>query len=466
MECGGSTRRLTAQRPTTRPAPHRISPRTAPTLLAPPTLFRTARAAASFSELATQRTLAEPRRVRLAFALLVLLVASPARAALPPLAYFGELRGEIALPDHPPIKWSITAAPPEAARQYAVATASADGLTVRAALTADETTGALSWRIEEATLQLATWLPVLATRAAPALSGVAAQGEIRITGQGTFVDNALVGQVTIACHDAILVHAADGWTLTRIGVTGEFAIGPGAEVKSTTPFTLSVGTVSNARFGARNFLVSGTLKNLDEVSVSVARVEIAGGEVEAAPFTASLSPFSINAHLRIKRVGLQDFVALIPSGLAEARGRLDGDLRLGWSEAGGVQIGIGKLALDEVEPTILRLAPSPGFLTSAIPARFSFLPGAVGRWLSLRNQAYDDLRDIELGHSDLAVNSLRIELTPDGDAEGRSARVLVDATPVQPDGAVKQVLFTVNVSGPLSTLLHLGMTQEFSTEIH
>jgi hypothetical protein len=179
-----------------------------------------------------------------------------------------------------------------------------------------------------------------------------------------------------------------------------------------------------------------------------------------------LSPLSIQTRVQIKRIGLQDFAQLFPSGLAEARGRLDGELSLGWSPADRFKIGIGRITLDEFEPTVIRLAASPGFLTSRIPARFEFLPGRLGRWLSIRNEVYDDLRNIELGHTDLLIKSLHLALTPDGDAEGRSAQVVLDAGPSDQKGAVKQVIFTINVSGALSQLLNIGMTDNLSFETH
>jgi hypothetical protein len=55
------------------------------------------------------------------------------------------------------------------------------------------------------------------------------------------------------------------------------------------------------------------------LAVKAARVEIAGGEVAADPFTVGLSPFSVKVRLRMTRVGLQDVVALVPTMLSDAR---------------------------------------------------------------------------------------------------------------------------------------------------
>ena len=402
--------------------------------------------------------------VRLAFAVLALTLALPSQAALPRLAYFGNLRGEVNVPALPPLSWSFTAAAPAGGQQSARFSLIGEGVTLHAVVEADNNTDRVSWRIEEGHAQLGPWFHALLARYAPDIGAASAIGDVTITGQGTLDGFQPSGRLSIQCRDAIVRDDTQGWLLEGLTFAGDFMLGPDFTLYSDSPFTLGIRTITTSRFGARAFSLQGQLENLSSLAVDAARVEIAGGEVESAPFTLPLSPPSIEARVRIKRVGLQDFAQLIPSGLADARGRLDGELILGWSEAAGFQLGIGNLSLDEFEPTVIRLAPSPGFLTSRLPARFAFLPGKIGEWLSVRNQAYYDLSDIELGRTELAVNALRVSLTPDGDAEGRSARVFIDASPIPPDGAVKQVLFTVNVAGPLSRLLHLGMTQEFSAD--
>lgn len=404
--------------------------------------------------------------MRFAFVILAFALSLTGQAALPRLAYFGALQGEIAVPSLPPLTWKLAATEPFDGRQSAAFTLTGEGLALRAIVDADETTGSVTWRIEEGRVQLGPWFSALAARYAPAVGTATATGEMIITGEGTLEGFKPVGRLALQCHDVTVRDSTQGWAMEGVNLTGDFMLGPDFAVKSGQPLELSIRTISTARFGARAFSSRVRVESFSSVAVETAHVEIAGGEVDAEPFTIPLSPLSLQTRVRVKRIGLQDFAQLVPSGLADARGRLDGELRLGWSEATGFQLGIGKLALDEFEPTVLRLAPSPGLLTSRLPARIEFLPGALGRWLSFRNAAYDDLRDIELGHTDLAVNSLRVVLTPGGDAEGRSARVFIDAGPVKKNAAVKQVIFTINVAGPLSELLNLYMTDNISFEAH
>jgi hypothetical protein len=404
--------------------------------------------------------------VRFLFALVALcLAAVTGRAALPRLAYFGALKGALNIPALPPLAWTLEAAPKVAHKQIARFTLTGEGVVLRATITDDATSGIVSWRIDEGRVQLASWAGALAARYAPAAGPVSATGEIILSGEGVLDDFQPTGRLTLRFADATVRNETAGWTLDGVSFSGNFSLAPGFSIASADPFEFGIHTISTSRLGARAFSMRGRLESLDSVAIENARIEIAGGEVEADPFIAPLSPLSVDTRVHIKRIGLQDFAQLIPSGLANARGRLDGDLSFAWTPVSGFKLGIGNLSLYEFEPTVLRLAPSPGFLTSHIPARFEFLPGALGRWLSIRNEVYDNLRDIELGHTDLRVNKLSVNLTPAGDSEGRTASVFMDAGPVDPDSAVKQVIFNVNVSGPLSRLVGLPANGTVSFDV-
>jgi hypothetical protein len=257
-----------------------------------------------------------------------------------------------------------------------------------------------------------------------------------------------------------------GVTLEGITVTGEADVA--TLPQGATPLELTVRTITTARFGARNLAVRAVLRGLSELAVTTAQIEIAGGEMTADPFVVPLSPPDVNAHVRVARIGLQDVVALVPSGLSDARGRVDGDVWLGWSAATGVRVGAGRLLLHAGEPATLRLAPTPGFLTERVPRRIEFLPawlGPMARWLSPENPAYDDMEDVELGRTELRVEEFDARITPDGDGQGRSAHVSVRARPAREGGEIEEVTFDVNVAGPLADVFKIGMTQPFSVQV-
>jgi len=272
-------------------------------------------------------------------------------------------------------------------------------------------------------------------------------------------------------RDGVLTHAVQGWTLEGVGFSGEFAIDVGASrLVSTAPFELTVRTLKHPRFGARNLFVNGLLNDQRAVSLTSARIEIAGGEVTVDPCEVPLLPPVLDMNLHISRVGLQDIVLLVPTaGLADARGRIDGVVRLKWSAATDFQVGVGSLALRDDEPTVVRLSPALGLLTGHVPQYIDLLPtwmGPLSRWIRPENPAYGDMKNIELGQADLRVKTLDVQLTPEGDAQGRSAKVRLVAQPEKQGGTVKEVTFDVNVAGPLNAVLKIGQRQNFSLNAH
>ncbi len=329
-------------------------------------------------------------------------------------------------------------------------------------------TGDGTWRVEEGRIEAGPWFSAFAPRLGPEMAGAVAEGSVLITGSGEIHQGKPAGRIRVEWRDGAVRHAGQKWALEGIMVRAEADVA--TLPQGPVPIEITVRTVTNARLGARNVAISATLAGSGNVSVTSARVEIAGGEITAEPFVASLSPLSLqNVKVRMTRIGLQDIVALVPAALAAARGRIDGEVRLGWNKADGLQIGEGRLSLRDDEPTVIRLTPQPGFLTSHVPARFVFaprLPPWLRRWFSPLNPAYESMQVIELGQTDLHVRSLEVKMTPEGDGGGRSAKVVVVAQPEQAGNVVGQVTFEINVFGPLANVLVLGMKQHLSFGMH
>ena len=280
-----------------------------------------------------------------------------------------------------------------------------------------------------------------------------------------------MGRIKIEWRGGSLRQEAQGWSLEGVTFQGEFAVesSTGAGLVSTGPFELTVGTVTTKRFGAKNVLVRALLDGRRELIVNAAQVEIAGGKVTVDPCDVSLTPLEVKVNLRISRVGLQDIVLLVPAaGLADARGRIDGEVQVKWSEAVGFQLGVGHLGLCDDEPAIIRLMPKPGLLTARVPKYIDFTPrlGMFGKLLRAKNPAYGNIRSVELGETDLQVKTLDVQLTPVGDDKGRSATARIVAQPTEPGSKVSAVTFDVNVDGPVSDVVKLGLEQGFTLDVY
>jgi hypothetical protein len=391
-----------------------------------------------------------------------------AEIKLPPVT--GELSGDFRSFDSataPQLHWtsSLRGAGDAAGTTIVAANIEGEGTRVRV-VTSLTTTEQGSWQITEGALDLATWFPVISERLGNPTKGLAASGAVAVTGQGLIRAGQASGVVQVTLGDGRLGNAEAGWTLEGVTLTGEFLFeGQGLTLKSLVPFQFSVAKITTKRFGAENLRLRGLLKEDRTVAVSEAQIEIAGGEVKIDPATMVLSPFVLEAVLHISNVGLQDIAALIPQSFAAAQGRIDGVVRLGWSSAQGFRLGAGNLTLGTTEPAIVRLAPAPGFLTRSMPKRFEPVPswtGPLSKWLSTDNPVYSDMSAIELGRASLRVESLAVQLTPDGDERGRTATVRMAARPTQPNAAVKVVNIDVNVAGPLDAILKLGLNRELS----
>ncbi len=381
----------------------------------------------------------------------------------------GELHGKL-LPlgeDGPQLAWTFIPATSSAGERTLSFRVEDSATRLRAVATLDATTGDGSWKIEEGRIEVGLWLAALAPVLGKDMAGLSGEGTVVITGEGLIRQGRPSGLMKISWSDGVVKHAGQGWTLKGITVGAEIDVA--ALPDGAIPVTLAVRTISTARFGARNLSVEAVLNGMSEASVTAARIEIAGGTVETDPFTVPFSPPSLNVQIHMKRVGLQDVVALVPTMLSDARGRINGELGLSWSEAAGLHVGKGTLDLDEIEFTSLRLAPKPGFLTARVPARFVLIPNLpklFSNWFAPVNPAYATLAGIELGKIPMRAESLKVRLTPDGDELGRSASVTVIAHPEQEKSPVKEVVFTINVSGPLSQVLKVGMSDRISFGHH
>jgi len=173
----------------------------------------------------------------------------------------------------------------------------------------------------------------------------------------------------------------------------------------------------------------------------------------------------LDFNVRIDRVGLQDLVALVPGSVSEAKGRIDGVVRLGWSRTAGLQIGAGKFELRDDEAATFRLEEAPGFLTQRVPERLTLLPKWVGpfrQWLATPNPVYGDVRQIELGKTELQIVSFSLSLNPKGDELSRTGVVQISARPTTEGGVVKLVRFDLNIFGSVSDLLQHSMIDQVS----
>lgn len=349
----------------------------------------------------------------------------------------GSLKGELALfgEDGPRLRWQAEALrPDEPVRRFSFRV-DADEFQTRGGAEWEISTGALTWRIEEGTVALSTWLSRVATRLALPLDGIEAVGLVTFDGEGGWAEGAPTGVVRVRWADGVVRSAAGDWELAGIQGMATYGLdGTGEATLTARALRYGLLRLQDGTIGVR---LGGDL----QASISRLDVRGLGGRIAFSPFAVSLAEPVAEVTIRVSQLALQDLVALLPDALSEARGRIDGELAATWSAAEGLQLGAGWLGLSEGGTASVRLAPVPGMITSQ---------------LKTDNPAYAPLQRVELGRTALDVSRLRASFTPRGDAEGRTATVRLHAEPVDPQ-LKAPLMIDVNVAGPLDQLIKLGM---------
>lgn len=379
--------------------------------------------------------------------LAALLTGGSARASwnLPPLD--GELAGDITptfLDGAPPMHWRVTAQPGRGGLRHVVFTAEGKGTRFRIDANVNVRTGEGTWKIADCVLDAATWVPVLASESSGLL--VTATGQVSCVGQGDLRAGALSGAVEISWDNGSLHDGGGTWKLDGLTVAGGFEFNTAdGTLRNSRPATVEVRTITTNRFGARNLALQVELASLKRLQLKSGSVEIAGGEITAAPCSVALQPFDAMFDLKLQRIGLQDVAALVPGTVSDARGRVNGEVNLGWSSEGGFKLGAGSLTMSKEEPAEVRLAPSPGLITNSLP------PATRVKVLKY----YPGLEKLEKGEVPIRADNLTVTFDPNGDAEGRTATIHLAGGPVDP-GMRAPVDLVINVRGPLEWLIKMG----------
>ncbi len=381
---------------------------------------------------------------------------------LPPVS--GELAGELrvrALSGAPPIAWRAQVRPADGRVLQLEVTLTAPGFALRAeaAQPADGAPG--TWRVVEGSLDLAAWQSAGAAAAGVTLpADFTVTGIVQLSGRGALAEMVPTGTLVATLADGRAGSVEQGWAVSGLALTGTLALS--AEGVGLQTAQLRVATAEAAGVVARNVFLEASGLSDGRIEVRRADLDVLGGRVALAAFVVDLAAPELRTTAEVTAVALSELAALLPETLAAAKGRLSGRMEVRWNAQDGFEPGKGSLRMLPDEPVSLRLASAPGFLTQHMPERLQLLPeklGALARWLSPRNPAYDSLSHIELGEDTLAVEKLRVELYPDGPDGARSALVEVTARP--PKGsAVELVSFTVNVAGPLKQVIDLGLKNQ------
>lgn len=383
-----------------------------------------------------------PRRFCVSLAVALVWMVAAGRGAAPAVALpriEGELSGRLTplkVSGAPTLDWKLALTAPGAEKRGFEFRASGPEANLRVALEIDaENSG--TWRVLEGSVSLARWYPVLVASAGLDHTDVTVTGHLTVEGEGTLQKGVIGGRMTVGWRDGTIKDPAH--KLDLAGVTAELVFTDLAARRTAPAQALTWRSGSYDTFALGPGRVVFALDG-DRVQVDEATLGIWGGEVVLAAFNFVLGKPDLTVLARLIAIDVTHVTPLLPSVLAEARGRVDGSLTLR-RDAAGVAISAGRLALRPGETADLRLAPKPGLISGSLPpAILKYYPG---------------LGKIETGEVPLRADSLEIAFTPGGDAQGRSATIHLTGGPVDPKLRAP-VDLTINVRGPLESLIKFG----------
>lgn len=351
----------------------------------------------------------------------------------------GELRGvftALKIPGAPELRWKVGVTRMGPAGREMDLTVDAAGTAIRAQVAVDAA-GVIRWRLQSARIDLATWNEAAAGQLGPDWAQVAIQGVVSLEGEGTWSTQGVTGRTRLTLEKGRVEDP--GRRIVIEGLTAEVAFDDLAARRTPADQSLrwQGGHFDTIKLGPgqMKFSVEG-----EQVSVSEAAGRVWGGEVKLAAFGFSLKKFEVAVLAHVVGIDVAQLLPFLPPVLAAAEGRLDGSFSVR-RDSSGIQIGAGRLALQRGEPAELRLAPTPGLLSSSLPATvLKYYPG---------------LGKIETGEIPLQASLLEVAFTPDGDAEGRTASIHLAGGPVDPKLRAP-IDLTINVRGPLESLVKFG----------
>lgn len=403
-------------------------------------------------------------RAALAALLLWTPVCAPAASPLLKLPLLdGEMSGVLAMPQNGlEFHWRFTAESPKAEPGIRRGRFEVDGqgahLVARVKL--DLSSRTMQWEIEKAGADLAEFFPLAAPEWLPDFAHLSVTGTVSAEGRGQLTSAGdFSGAVAVTVTDATVRDFFAGWSAEGLSGRVEFPSLPAFETATEQRFTLRRFSPSAANIEIRDAVADVSYDRDGRIHFSSTKFTAYGGVIGIAPFSFDPKAPAVATSVRVEGIDSASLAAFLPGGIAEANGRFSGELALRWSPETGVVPGVGQLRLIKAPDSAIRLSSAPGFFTSNMQPRLFFLPPSLGflqRVFSLKNPAYDTLKQIEEGKMPIAVDAITINFTPDGDEKGRSASVVIAARPSDPRSAVKNLRINVNVTGPLTEVLRMG----------
>jgi hypothetical protein len=383
----------------------------------------------------------------------------------------GQISGELKAFGNTPdtaVKWSITTSAAESGFRILDVAASSAGLAAKLSAKLDVTSKTGTWSMQQGEVDLGKWFKAMVLKLSPDFGELDVSGSLRMSGQGNLsIGEGLLGGEMVMSVDHMRMSAgADGsWSINNI--SGQFVLQFGRQLQSPAGQRITFAEGKLGEIALSSGIAELQLLSGHRLRVQSLRFQVAGGTVLVKPFETELGASTLALEVRVEGLEVEQLSRYFPEAVAEVKGKVSGRLQVLWSGEKGWRFGRGELSLIEKSAATVRLAPSPGLLTSKVPRTLELVgygPEFFRRWFRQPNPAYEALRRIEMGEETLTVASLASDLE-DNDNDGISniqTRFVAQPTNPQSAAAVRRLNLNLNISAPLVEMLKIGSTGQLS----
>jgi hypothetical protein len=301
----------------------------------------------------------------------------------------------------------------------------------------------LAFRADQVTLELKPWESVI-QKLVPLPGGtIGMAGTLTASVEGAWQNGKIAANGRVRLRSGRFDYAPKAFTAD--GVEADFVFTDFVHFESQ-PGPVRAREVHVGNFSAGGFSAGLTFQGLSHLAVNHAKLNALGGAMSAEPFALALGRNELEAVVAIDGIDVEKVFALTPDLPARASGRVDGRLPIR-IDAGGLRLGTGWLELKKGVSAEVRFNAA-GLLTTGMN------PGSA---------TYAVMQKVEAGRLRMKLNEVRLDVRPPGAPRGCSARLHLEAEPV--DASIEApVTLDLNVSSPIEQLLNFGLHQRVNPD--
>lgn len=319
-----------------------------------------------------------------------------------------------------------------------------------------------SWQIHEAEVDLERSFAAIAARTSGTVAKLTVAGKIGMKGAGSIAESAYTGKLQFDLAGGSIANPADKWALHD--ATGRLVFPHFPQWSSEPRQRLAFREFTIGNLSLQKGEIEYTVESTKRIRVHRAQIEALGGKISIDEFEIDLENAQADFLVRLVGAELNALQGYLPKVVAEAHGRVDGQVRVHWNSATGLQVNVGTVQLRPGENASLRLLAGRGFLSSHVPEHYNIAPawmGRLGRRFAQIFPAHRTLELIEQGEEMLIVESIQADLNPPAVSSDTTAVVRLVARPTRTD-TVKKVRLTLKISGPLADVVRFGLDGRLS----